>query len=70
MVITERTVLSQVTVLHEHGVIHVLWNNIVERDGVEIARTNTRRAYMESEKEKFLTDVPHGEAYTIAVGWA
>lgn len=70
MPITERTVLSQVSVLTESKIIQVLWNNIVERDGVEISRTNIRRAYMESEKEKFLMDVPQGEPYTAAAGWA
>lgn len=69
MNIIERTVIYGVTVMPEFNSIHVLWNNITERDGVEIERTNHRRAYIESERDKFLADIPDGAKYVEAAGW-
>lgn len=69
MALTEQRILTSVTVLPESRTVQVLWRNAILRDGSEISGTNHRRAYMESEKDQFLTDIPDGAKYVEAAGW-
>lgn len=69
MALTEKTVLSQVTVLPEQGAVNVRWDTIIERDGVEISRQPHRKAYAAEQKDEFLAEVEGAASYIAALGW-
>lgn len=69
MALTEKTVLSQVTILPEQGAVNVRWDNIVERDGVEISRQPHRKAYAADQRAEFEAEVEGAASYIAALGW-
>ena len=66
---SEKTVLTSVNVNVEKEVISVMWSNIVEKDGVEIARTPHRKVYAAKQKAEFLAEVVGGQDYANLLGW-
>lgn len=69
MALTEKTVLSQVTTLPEQGAVNVRWDNIIERDGVEISRQPHRKAYTADQRAEFEAEVAGAASYIEALGW-
>lgn len=65
----EVTVLSQVTILPEQNAINVQWLKQVKKDGVVIASTPHRKAYIQSQKDEFLNEVTGAANYIAALGW-
>lgn len=69
MAFTEQTILRAVTVRPDIGAIEVEWRNQVLRDGVVIADTPHRKAYMSDQKDEFLVEVEGAPDYVAAAGW-
>lgn len=69
MVLTEQTILKQVTVLPVQNAINVQWANQVLRDGEVISETYHRKAYGQEQQAEFEADVEGAAAYVAAVGW-
>lgn len=68
MSFSEKTILASVEVLPQINAINVRWDKQVLRDGEVIVSEPHRCAYGRYEREKFLADVPDGEAYADAAG--
>ncbi len=66
---SEQRIVKQVTILPEVNAINVQWSNQVLRDDIVINETFERRAFMQKEKDEFLTMVDGAEAYAAAAGW-
>lgn len=67
--LTEQMILKSVTINLSTSSAEVEWRNEILRDGEVISSVPYRRAYMESEKAEFLTDVDGAENYITALGW-
>lgn len=69
MALTEKTVLSQVTTLPEQGAVNVRWDNVIEKDGVEVSRQPHRKAYTVDQRAEFEAEVEGAASYIAALGW-
>ena len=69
MALTESKVLAQITVLPQANAIQVRWDNIIQRDGVEISRVPHRTAYGKGQRDAFLAEVEGASNYGDLIDW-
>lgn len=69
MALSEKKVLAEVSLRKADGVIAVRWDNIIERDGVQVSRIPHRKTYNQAQAGEFTSEVDGSEAYLSAMGW-
>ena len=67
--LTEQTVLKQVSILPAQSAIQVQWASQILRDGEVVSETFHRKAYTADQKAEFEAEVEGAAAYVAAVGW-
>jgi len=67
--LTEQKVVKQVTHLPQSNTIQVQWANQILRDGEFVSETYERKAYMEAQKNEFLSEVNNALGHVKAMGW-
>jgi len=67
--LSEKTVLNQVTILPEQSTINVRWSDQVLRNGKVISEVFRRKAYSQAQMAEFEAEVEDAAMYASAVGW-
>lgn len=69
MALLEQKILKSVEVVTTQNCINVCWENQILRDEEIISAVPHRCAYMQEQKEQFLSEVEGGQAYADILGW-
>lgn len=69
MALSEKRVLSQVTLLPSSNTINVQWSDQILRDGDVISQSYIRKAYTQDQRAEFEAEVEGAAGYITAIGW-
>ena len=69
MILTETSVITEVTLLPQDGSIQVKWRNSVLKDGEVIAATDHYEQFSADKQANFTAKVENADKYIAAMGW-